>query len=71
MTKVYLGDQVQLIARIASGAQVAVREQRSSAQPTLDAVSPGDSVVLRWDEAAPLFLGKADPAPSSGQEKES
>jgi spermidine/putrescine ABC transporter ATP-binding subunit len=71
MTKVYLGDQVQLMARIASGAQVVVREQRSSAQPTLDAVSHGDSVVLCWDEAAPLLLGKVDPAPASGQEKES
>jgi len=57
VTKMYLGDQIQIVARIATGASVLVREQRASADPALDAVHPGDSISLRWDEAAPLLLG--------------
>ena len=71
ITKVYLGDQVQLVARLATGADIVVREQRSRAEPTLDAINPGDSVVLGWDEAAPLQLGEAAPTPTGGQEEES
>jgi spermidine/putrescine transport system ATP-binding protein len=70
-TKVYLGDQVQLVARLATGANIVVREQRSRAEPTLDAINPGDSVVLAWDEAAPLLLGEVAPTPTGGQEEES
>ena len=57
VTKVYLGDQVQLLARLATGATIVVREQRSLAQESLDTINPGDSVVLGWDEAAPLAFG--------------
>jgi spermidine/putrescine transport system ATP-binding protein len=70
-TKVYLGDQVQLVARLVTGANIVVREQRSRAEPTLDAINPGDSVVLAWDEAAPLLLGEVAPTPTGGQEEES
>jgi spermidine/putrescine transport system ATP-binding protein len=69
ITKVYLGDQVQLMARLATGASVVVREQRSRAEPTLDTINPGDSVVLGWDEAAALVLGEAAPTPVDGQEE--
>jgi ABC-type Fe3+/spermidine/putrescine transport system ATPase subunit len=69
ITKVYLGDQVQLVARLATGANVVVREQRSRAEPTLDTINSGDSVVLSWDEAAPLLLGEAAPTPADGQEE--
>jgi ABC-type Fe3+/spermidine/putrescine transport system ATPase subunit len=71
IAKVYLGDQVQLVARLATGANIVVREQRSRAQPALDTINPGDSVVLGWDEAAPLLLGEAAPSPAGGQEEES
>jgi spermidine/putrescine transport system ATP-binding protein len=57
VTKMYLGDQIQIVASIAGGASVLVREQRASADPALDAIHPGDSISLRWDEAAPLLLG--------------
>ena len=57
VTKMYLGDQIQIVARVATGDAVLVREQRASADPALDAVHPGDSISLRWDEAAPLLLG--------------
>jgi spermidine/putrescine ABC transporter ATP-binding subunit len=69
ITKVYLGDQIQLVARLANGASMVVREQRSQAQQALDTVNPGDSVVLGWDEAAPLVLGEASPALVGDQEE--
>jgi spermidine/putrescine transport system ATP-binding protein len=69
LTKVYLGDQVQLVARLANGANVVVREQRSQAQQTLDTINPGDSVVIGWHEAAPLLLGDASPTLVGDQEE--
>jgi len=58
ITKMYLGDQIQLVARLATGKTVIVREQRASADPALDAIHPGDAIAVRWDEAAPLLLGE-------------
>jgi ABC-type Fe3+/spermidine/putrescine transport system ATPase subunit len=69
LTKVYLGDQVQLVARLANGADVVVREQRTQAQQTLDTINPGDAVVVGWDEAAPLLLGEASQTLAGGQEE--
>jgi spermidine/putrescine ABC transporter ATP-binding subunit len=69
VTKVYLGDQIQLVARLANGGDIVVREQRSGNQQTLDTISPGDSVVLSWDEAAPLLLGEASPSLTGDQEE--
>jgi spermidine/putrescine transport system ATP-binding protein len=69
LTKVYLGDQVQLVARLVNGADVVVRAQRSGAQQTLDTINPGDSVVLSWDETAPLLLGEASPALAGDKEE--
>jgi ABC-type Fe3+/spermidine/putrescine transport system ATPase subunit len=60
VAKIYLGDQVQLLARLANGVEILVREQRASAHPSIDAIHPGDQVVLSWDDAAPLLLGEAD-----------
>jgi spermidine/putrescine transport system ATP-binding protein len=56
LTKMYLGDKIQIVAKLADGLDLLVREQRASADPALDAVHPGDSITLRWDEAAPLLL---------------
>jgi plastocyanin len=38
---------------------VIVREQRTSADPALDTINPGDQVAITWDEAAPHLLGDA------------
>jgi len=67
VTKMYLGDQVQIVARLASGSDVIVREQRTSADPALDTVNPGDQVAITWDEAAPHLLGDA---PHADDQKE-
>jgi len=57
ITKMYLGDQIQIVAKLADGRSVLVREQRASADPTLDTINPGDQIALSWDESAPLLLG--------------
>ncbi len=59
ITKMYLGDQIQIVARLGEGTSVIVREQRASADPALDTIHPGDRVTIRWDEAAALLLGDA------------
>ena len=68
VTKMYLGDQVQIVARLATGTDVIVRAQRASADPALDNINPGDHVAITWDEAAPLLLGTA-PAADDSKEK--
>jgi hypothetical protein len=62
ITKMYLGDQIQIVAELTDGRNVLVREQRASADPTLDTINPGDQIALSWDETAPLLLGEAAPA---------
>ena len=59
ITKMYLGDQIQIVAELTDGRNVLVREQRTSANSTLDTINPGDQIALSWDEAAPLLLGEA------------
>ena len=52
----YLGDQLQIVARLANDAEVVVREQRAEADRGLDDLQPGDRVVVQWDETAPFVL---------------
>jgi len=69
ITKMYLGDKIQIVARLAIDVNILVREQRASADPTLDTIHPGDQIAVSWDESAPLLLGDAAPA-DAGDEKE-
>ncbi len=64
ITKMYLGDQIQILAKLVVGGNVLVREQRASADPTIDTINPGDQIALSWDESAPLLLGEAAPVSS-------
>jgi spermidine/putrescine ABC transporter ATP-binding subunit len=57
VTKMYLGDQIQIVVTLANGTAVVVREQRASADPALDTIHPGDHIAVSWDEGAPLLLG--------------
>ena len=60
VTKMYLGDQIQIVGRLANGAELVVREQpRIRADPGLDTVDPGDAIELRWGPRAPLLLGES------------
>jgi spermidine/putrescine ABC transporter ATP-binding subunit len=71
VTKMYLGDQIQIVARLAGTGDIVVREQRTSADPALDGIHPGDQITLSWDEAAPLLLGETTQAPAASQQEES
>ena len=71
VAKMYLGDQIQIVAKLPGIADIVVREQRAVADPALDAVHPGDQIALSWDDAAPLLLGEAAPASTAGQQEES
>jgi spermidine/putrescine transport system ATP-binding protein len=64
ITKMYLGDQIQVVATLVNGTNVVVREQRASADPALDTIHPGDRIAVSWDEAAPLLLGELTAATS-------
>jgi spermidine/putrescine transport system ATP-binding protein len=70
VAKMYLGDQIQIVARLVGGKDVIVREQRASADPALDTIHPGDQITINWDEAAPLLLGEAATAASDGNGEE-
>ena len=70
IAKMYLGDQIQIVAKLPGIADIVVREQRAVADPALDAVHPGDQIALSWDDAAPLLLGEAAPASTTGQQEE-
>jgi spermidine/putrescine transport system ATP-binding protein len=71
VAKMYLGDQIQIVAKLPGIADIVVREQRAVADPALDAVHPGDQIALSWDDAAPLLLGEAAPASTAGHQEES
>jgi len=68
ITKMYLGDQIQVVATLVNGTNVVVREQRDSADPALDTIHPGDRIAVSWDEAAPLLLGELAAATSSEED---
>jgi ABC-type Fe3+/spermidine/putrescine transport system ATPase subunit len=71
IAKMYLGDQIQIVAALATGDNIVLREQRASADPALDTIHPADRIALHWDEAAPLLLGEAAQAATGGQQEES
>jgi ABC-type Fe3+/spermidine/putrescine transport system ATPase subunit len=70
ITKMYLGDQMQIVAALPGIGNVVVREQRASADPALDTIHPGDRITLSWDEASPLLLGEASSTPTTAGEQE-
>jgi ABC-type Fe3+/spermidine/putrescine transport system ATPase subunit len=70
IAKMYLGDQIQIVAKLPGVDNIVVREQRASADPALDTIHPGDRIALSWDEAAPLVLGEAAPAARGGEQEE-
>ncbi|HEY6397445.1 MAG TPA: ABC transporter ATP-binding protein [Solirubrobacteraceae bacterium] len=59
ITKMYLGDQIVVVAELPSGPTMIIREQRASADPALETINPGDQLAIRWDDEAPLLLNQA------------
>jgi spermidine/putrescine transport system ATP-binding protein len=70
ITKMYLGDQIQIVATLTNGPNVIVREQRASADPALDTIEPGHQIAINWDEGAPLLLGDAATSEATSEEEE-
>jgi spermidine/putrescine transport system ATP-binding protein len=67
LSKMYLGDQIQISVSLANGQRIIVREQRASANPVLDVVYSGDEVLVSWDDKAPLLLEQTVPLQSSAE----
>jgi ABC-type Fe3+/spermidine/putrescine transport system ATPase subunit len=61
VTKMYLGDEVQVVAELDGGIRMLIREQRAGTDTLHDAVRPGDPITIRWDPSAPVLLS-ASPA---------
>jgi spermidine/putrescine ABC transporter ATP-binding subunit len=55
-TKMYLGDEVQVVATLDGGTQMIIREQRAGADASNDAIRPGDPITIQWDRTAPVLL---------------
>jgi spermidine/putrescine transport system ATP-binding protein len=62
VTKVYLGDEVQVVADLDGGTRMLIREQRAGTASSHDAIRPGDAITIEWDTSAPVLL--ADPPPN-------
>ena len=60
LSKMYLGDQIQFVVTLPSGATVIAIEQRASVDPATDNIKAGDRVTVGWDAHAPLLLGIVD-----------
>jgi ABC-type Fe3+/spermidine/putrescine transport system ATPase subunit len=58
-TKMYLGDEVQVVATLDGGTQMVIREQRAGGADTPhDALRPGDHITIKWDRSAPVLLAE-------------
>ena len=68
LTKMYLGDQIQVVTSLPNGTEVVVREQRASADPALDTIHPTDRITISWDEHAPLLMALDDHAVATDAE---
>ena len=60
VTKMYLGHQIQIVGRLANGAELIVRESRESCDPGLDTVDTGDAIELRWGAAGPTAARRVE-----------
>ena len=62
-TRIYLGDEVQVVAELAGGAQFVVHAQRVGTDEAHDAIRPGDPITIQWEQTAPVLLADS-PAPN-------
>ena len=60
-TKMYLGDEVQVVATLDGGTQMVIREQRAGGDAPHDAIRPGDPITIQWDRTAPVLLAEQPP----------
>jgi len=58
-TKMYLGDEVQVVATLDGGTRMVIREQRAGSDASNDAIRPGDPITIQWDPNAPVLLAES------------
>jgi spermidine/putrescine ABC transporter ATP-binding subunit len=63
-TKLYLGDEVQVVATLEGGTRMVIREQRSGSDASNDAIRPGDPITIQWDRNAPVLLAEVPDQPN-------
>ena len=59
VTKMYLGDQIQLVAELPDGRQLIARRPRAELGERGEPLEPGAALVVGWEESAPLLLASA------------
>jgi spermidine/putrescine ABC transporter ATP-binding subunit len=67
-TKMYLGDEIQVVAELSDGTQMIVREQRAGHDLSHEAIRPGDPITIQWEPTAPVLLAEA---PDTGKDQRS
>jgi spermidine/putrescine ABC transporter ATP-binding subunit len=58
-SKMYLGDEVQVLATVQGGTRMLIREQRAGTDDSHDAISPGDPITIQWERTAPVLLAES------------
>jgi spermidine/putrescine transport system ATP-binding protein len=58
-SKMYLGDEIQVLATLEGGVQMLIREQRTSTDDSPDAIRPGDPITIQWDTSATVLLAES------------
>jgi spermidine/putrescine ABC transporter ATP-binding subunit len=61
--KMYLGDEVQVVAELDGGARFVIRERRAGNDDSHDAIRAGDHITIQWDSSAPVLLASSSAKP--------
>jgi spermidine/putrescine transport system ATP-binding protein len=70
-SKMYLGDEVQVLATLDGGTRMLIREQRAGTDDSHDAIRPGDPITIQWERTAPVLLAESpEPANHEGDDHE-
>jgi spermidine/putrescine transport system ATP-binding protein len=64
-SKMYLGDEVQVVATLDGGTRMLVREQRAGTDDSHDAIRPGDLITIQWERTAPVLLADSPNPPNN------
>ena len=64
-SKMYLGDEVQVLATLDGGTRMLVREQRAGTDDSHDAIRPGDPITIQWERTAPVLLAESPAQPNN------
>ncbi len=64
-SKMYLGDEVQVVATLDGGTRMLVREQRAGTDDSHDAIRPGDLITIQWERTAPVLLAESPDQPNN------